>query len=56
VSFGVDFEVSNAQARLSVSLFLLPADLGVEREATSSVPCLPTCHHASCHDNNEVNL
>jgi hypothetical protein len=34
---GVGFEVSYAQAMPSVAFF----------------SCLPTCHHASCHEDNE---
>ena len=56
-SLGVGFEVSDAQARPSVALlFLLPADPDVELSAASPVPCLPTCHHGSHHDNNGLNL
>ena len=34
----------------------LPADQDVELLAPSPVPCLPTCHHASHHDDNDLNL
>jgi hypothetical protein len=53
VSLGVDFRVSEAQARpsVSLSLFLLPVDPDVELSATC-----PACCHASCHDNNRPNL
>lgn len=54
VSLGVGFRVSNAQARCSVSLFLLSADLDSELSATFTAHCLPACHHAS--HNNELNL
>ena len=37
----VGFEVSEAQARPSVALFLLPANPDVEFSATSPAPCLP---------------
>jgi hypothetical protein len=55
VSVEVDFRVLNSQARLSVSLFLLPADSDVEL-STFSAPCLPECHHVLYHDENELNL
>jgi hypothetical protein len=44
----VGFGVSNAQARPSVSVFLLPVDPDVELSATSPAPCLPACQHVSC--------
>ena len=49
---GVDCEVSNAQARPSVGVFLLLLldDPYVELSATSPAPCLPTQHHASSLD------
>jgi hypothetical protein len=40
-SLGVRFEVSKAQARPSVSLFMLPADLDIEISSTSPVLRLP---------------
>lgn len=42
MSVGVSFEVLSALARLSVSLslFLLPADLNEELSAPSPAPCL----------------
>lgn len=43
MSLGIDFRVSNAQARPSVCSSLLPADLDVELPATSPGPCLPVC-------------
>jgi hypothetical protein len=46
VSLGVDFEVSDAQARPGVSLLLLSSDLDVKLSASSPAPCLPTCYHA----------
>ena len=57
MSLGVGFEVSEVQARASVSQSL-PAAAGpdVELSATSPAPCLPACHHASYHDDNGVNL
>lgn len=42
---GVALELSNA--RLSVSVLLLPADPDVEPLATSPALCLPPWHHAS---------
>ena len=56
VSVGMVFEVSNAQARPLVTLFLLPADLDVELSDTSPAPSLLAYHHASHHDNNGLNL
>jgi len=56
VSLGVGFEVSDAQARPHVSLFLLPADQDVELEAPSPAPCLPARCHISHHDYNGLNL
>jgi hypothetical protein len=52
----VDFEVSKAQARPSVSLFLLPTDPDVELSATSPTSCVPACHHVSHHNDNGLNL
>ena len=49
VPLGVDFEVSDAQTS-PVSLSLpssLPANLSVELSASSPVPYLPVCCHAS---------
>ena len=58
MSLCMGFEVSEAQVRPSVAriLFLLPADSDVELSATSPAPCLPVCHHAFHHDNNELSL
>ena len=57
VSTGVDFEISDAQARPSVSLSLPAAsDLDVELSAISPAACLPAHRHASCYDNNGLNL
>ena len=50
-SLGVGFGVSEAQARSSGSLSVLPADPDVELSATSPAPHLPACHH-----NNGLNL
>ena len=41
---------------VSVFLFLLPYDLGLELSATSLVPCLPVNHQASLHDHNKLRL
>jgi hypothetical protein len=38
------------------SLSLLPVDQYVEVSASSLAPCLPGCCHASCHDDNGLNL
>jgi hypothetical protein len=35
---------------------LLSADQNVELSAPPLVSCLPACHYASHHDNNELNL
>ena len=56
-SVPLGFEVSEAQARFSVSLFLVPADRDVEELlAPSPGPCLPALHLASLHDDNGLNL
>ena len=52
---GVGFKVSEAQARPSVSLFLLSEVLNVELSAPPA-PCLPACHHAFPHGVNELIL
>jgi hypothetical protein len=56
MSLEVGFEVSSAQARPIVSLFLLPAGADVKLSATSPVPCQPACHHAFHCDDNCLNL
>ena len=56
MSLGVGFEALEAQARLSVILFLLLVDLDVELSATSLAPYLPECPHASHCDDNGLNL
>jgi hypothetical protein len=56
VSLKVGFEVSDAQARPSVSLILLPVDAHIKLSATSRAPCLPVFCHASQNDNNGLNL
>ena len=56
VSLEVGFQVSNAQARPSVFLFLLPDHLDVELSATSPAPCLPVGCHTSPHNNDGLNL
>jgi hypothetical protein len=43
MSLGVGFEVSEAQARPNVTLFLLPADPDVELSAPFPAHCLPVC-------------
>ena len=47
VSLGAGFGVSNAQAKPSRSLFLLPANPNVKLLTASVVPCLPSCCHVS---------
>ena len=54
VSLWVGSEVSEAQAKHF--LFLLPANPNVELSATSQAPRPPARHHASQHDDNELNL
>jgi hypothetical protein len=51
------FEISYAQATPSVAhtLLLLPGDQEVEFSALPA-PCLPAHCHASCHDDNGLNL
>ena len=56
MSLGMGFEVSEAQARSSGSPSACPIYLNVELSTTSPVPCLPARHHASCYDDNELNL
>jgi hypothetical protein len=57
VLLGLDFEVSNAQARPhSVTLFLLPDNPDVELLALSKTSCVLVCHHASHHDEHGLNL
>ena len=53
--WAVGFEVSNAQVRPSVLLFLLPAGPDIELWAPFPAPCLPVHCHASCRDNNRLN-
>ena len=53
----LDFEVSEAQARPSVSLSLLPTHPDVDLSVASPAPWLPpACLHASCHDDNGLSL
>lgn len=52
VSLRVDFKVSKAQARPSVSLCLLPADHAVKPSATA----LAARQSASCHEDNGLTL
>ena len=56
MSLGMAFDISDAQARTSVVVFLLPADPDVELSAPSPAPCLPVCHPVSRHDDNGLNL
>ena len=52
------FVVSYVQATCHVAhnLSLLPSDQDVKLSAPFLAPCLPARCHASCHDNNELNL
>jgi hypothetical protein len=54
MSLGMDFGFSNAQARPSLSLILLPVDLVLGLSAISPQSCLSICFHASCHEDNEL--
>ena len=56
VSLKVGFEVSKAPDRPNVTLFLLPVNLDIELSIPTPLPCLQAGYHASCHDNNELNL
>lgn len=55
MSLGESFEVSDAQARPTVTLFLLPTDSDIEFSA-SQATCLSACHHVSCIDDSGLNL
>lgn len=55
-SLKVNFGISNAQARLSVSLFLLPDDSDVELSIISPELRLPVGSYASCYDDNRLRL
>jgi hypothetical protein len=54
--WGVGFMLSEAQARPTGSLFLLPTNPEVEPSALTSSSCLPAYRHASCHDNKGLDL
>ena len=54
VSLGVGFGVSDAQARPSVSLCLLP--MGPDEELSVYFSNTLSPYHASCHDDNRPNL
>jgi hypothetical protein len=56
VSLRMDFEVSDAQAKPRVILFLLPANPDIELSAPSLAPCLSACDYAFNHDDNGLNL
>lgn len=56
MSFGGGIEILKARVRTSVSVFLVPADVGVELSAPSKGLCLPACHHALNHNDNRLNL
>jgi len=47
---GVGSEVSDAQARPSVALSSCCLQIQIELSAPSPAPCLPLCHHVSCHN------
>lgn len=55
-SLKVNFGISNAQARLSVSLFLLPDDSDIELSIISPELRLPVGSYASCYDDNRLRL
>ena len=40
----------------AISLFLLSAHPDIELSANFPAPCVPECCHASCQDNNGLNL
>jgi hypothetical protein len=51
----VGFEATYAQAVPTVAYsLLLPMEQIVELSARSLAPCMPACHHVSCHDDNGV--
>lgn len=53
---GASFEVSEAQAKSRVTLFLLLDNPELELSAIFLALCLPACCHASGHENNKLNL
>jgi len=52
----VGFEVSEAQARPCLTLFLLPPDPDVELSSNCPAPCLPSYCLASHYDETGLNL
>ena len=56
MSLRVGFGASEAQARQSGSLFLLPADPDAELLAPSPAPHLPAHLHVPHHDDNGLTL
>lgn len=48
-------EVYHSQAQYG-SLLLMPEDPDVKSSATCPAPCLPVCHHPTCHDGSGLNL
>ena len=52
VSMEAGFDVSDSTMASDTILLLLPVDQHVELPVASLAPCLPVCHHASCHDDN----
>lgn len=53
---GVGSEVSEAQARPSVSLYRLDADPDVGFLVPSPAPSLPACSYTPHHDDNELHF
>ena len=51
----VGFEVLEAHTTPSIS-FPPTFRSGCETQDTSPTPRLPACHHAPCHDDNELNF
>ena len=54
--WGVGFEVSDVQARPSVSHFLLSANPDIQFSTPTPAPFLTACYHVLHHDNNGLNL
>lgn len=50
---GAGFEVSSEAQWLTLFLMIGPY---VEQSTTSPAPCLPPCHHSSCHADNKADL
>lgn len=56
MSLGLDFGISEAQAKSHVSFLLLLGNPGVELSANYTAPSLPICSYHSCHDDNGLNF